>query len=384
MTMTYSASEVISKVSNGVLAVSLDGVEMASFDLEGRVLYYAIGSLIYRRSIYNHVYRLEWRGKEERIVQRIENPSPLIERAYELAREALEVTDDSSVRNALKVTAGRTALWLCEDVKKLNSLYSRISIVPPDLYFSTYLQLTTGCTWNLCTFCTLYKDRTFSLKSREQFSQHIRAVKAYLGRGLDARKRVFLGDANAMDVSQKLLRHVLLNIGQELEDPPVYSFVDAFTTPKNLTRMDFGELHDLGLERVYLGLESGNPEVLKILNKPMSLPETKEFVNQLKSVGVKLGVIILIGAGGHKYWQDHVTMTCSALEEMNLGQGDIVYLSPLVETETYNKLTESLHLGSLHDKQKEKQTQEFLDQLKETHKINCPVVPYNIRESFLS
>jgi len=213
---------------------------------------------------------------------------------------------------------------------------------------------------------------------------HIRLVKAYLGRGVEARRKVFLGDANAMDVSQELLETILLNIGEELLDPPVYSFVDAFTTPKNLPRMDFAELHRLGLRRVYLGLESGEPEVLRILNKPMELEEAKELVSQLKNAGVSIGVIILVGAGGRKFWHDHVNASCSVLQQMNFSQGDIVYLSPLVESEQYKRLAEHLNLGILSEKEKERQVEEILACIKKSGKVNSPIVRYDIRESFVS
>jgi radical SAM superfamily enzyme YgiQ (UPF0313 family) len=382
--MTITISEPMGKVSRGTVTVTLNGNEMASFDLEGRLLYYAIGPTVYRRSIYNQLFRLEWHGGEERIIARIDDPTFVFERAYTLARETSQLSGDPSLKDALKGVAERTTNWLSEDAKKVRSLYGRISIVPPDLYFSTYLQLTTGCTWNLCTFCNLYKDRTYSVKTPEQFLKHIRAVQSYLGKGVAARRSVFLGDANAMDVSQKLIEQMFVNIAEELENPPIYSFVDAFTTPKNLTRMDFGRLHGLGLRRVYLGLESGDPRVLKILNKPMNLTEAKEFVAQLKSVGVNLGVIILIGAGGHKYWDDHVNMSCKVVEEMNLGIGDIVYLSPLIETQLYTRLVDGLHLGTLYNGQKENQMEQILQKLKQSRKVNCPVVRYDIRESFVS
>lgn len=376
--------EVAGKVANGTVAVTLEGYEMASFDLEGRILYYSAGSASYRRSIYNELYRLEWAENQERIVNKIENPYPLLERAYEIARIAVKESRDPSLVKSLELPSIRTSTWLENDAKRATQIYGRISIVPPDLYFSIYLQLTTGCTWNLCTFCNLYRERNYAVRTAGQFAQHAKEVGEFLGKGLSARRSIFLGDANAMDVSYKLLKNSLLTVSRRFPSLPVYSFVDAFTTPKNLERMNYTELHELGLKRVYLGLESGDPEVLKILNKPMAVEEAEEFVKHVKKAGVNIGLIILIGAGGRKLWDDHVSLTCSAIENMKLGQGDILYLSPLVETEVYSKLVSSLNLGELSSFQKEKQMGEITDSLRKSGKVNCPTVRYDIRESFVS
>ncbi len=380
--MTLRSFEIVGKVSKGVITVTLNGTEMAAFDLEGRVLYYGKDSSTYRRSIYNKVYRLEWIRKEDRIVERVADPQPILRRAYEIAQETCHNVTDISLKTALETPASRTVSWLAEDAKRAAELYKPISIVPPDLYFSTYLQLTTGCPWNKCSFCNLYGNTGYSVKSSDQFSNHIQAVKEYLGKGIEARKTIFLGDANAIGVSRKFLKQIFFEIAKEFDHPSVYSFVDAFTTPRNLQRNDLEDLHNLGLARVYLGLESGEEQVLKILNKPMELLEARNFVLEIKKAGVNVGIIILVGAGGNSFWKGHVKRSVAFLTEINLGHGDIVYLSPLVENKSYSELAQSLELGILSGVEKEKQSQEFQEELKGV--IDCPVSRYDIRESFVS
>lgn len=377
-----SYEEIVGKVSNGIVTVTLNGTEMVAFDLEGRVLYYGKHSSTYRRSIHNEVYRLEWIGKEDRIVERVADPRPILRRAYEIAVEAWHNVTDFSLKVALETPAARTVSWLTADANRAAELYKPISIVPPDLYFSTYLQLTTGCPWNKCSFCTLYGDRGYSVKSSIEFSNHIHSVKEYLGKGIEARRSIFLGDANAIGISRKFLKPIFAKIAKEFDNPSVYSFVDAFTTPRNLQENDFEDLRNLGLNRVYLGLESGEEQVLKILNKPMELTEARNFVRQVKKAGINVGIIILVGAGGQSLWKEHVKRSIAFLKEINLGRGDIVYLSPLVESETYSELARKPGLGILSKMEKEKQAEEFQEELK--GEIDCPISRYDIRESFVS
>jgi radical SAM superfamily enzyme YgiQ (UPF0313 family) len=380
--MARGSYEVIGKVSNGVVTVTLNGKEMGAFDLEGRVLYYGRGSSTYRRSISNKVYRIEWIGREDRIVERLPDSRPILRRAYEIADEAWHNVTDISLKAALETPASRTVSWLTTDANRVAKLYKPISIVPPDLYFSTYLQLTSGCPWNKCSFCTLYGDRGYSVKSSIEFSNHIQSVKEYLGKGVDARRSIFLGDANSLSVGRKFLKPIFAEIAKEFDNPSVYSFVDAFNTPRNLQESDFRDLRNLGLRRIYLGLESGEEQVLKILNKPMELEEARNFVRQVKKAGVNAGIIILVGAGGKSLWKEHVKRSVTFLKEVDLGREDIVYLSPLVENGTYSDLARKLNLGILSTIEKERQAEEFQEQLK--GEIDCPVSRYDIRESFIS
>ena len=350
------------KIDKGILSVERNSRDVVTFDLEGRLIYYTTEGKTYRRSLENKFIRLAWDGKD-RIVEDMdeEQASTLVNEAYALAKELSSSVDDKDIAEALVHVGERNWDWLGDDARKMHNCYDgSIPIIPPDQYFSLYLQLSRGCAWNKCTFCKLYLDRQYEVKEIGAFENHLHDIRAFFGKGIESRKGVFIGDANAINVDQKVLISALDMIKKEF-DLPVYSFVDAFTTPKRKNMMHYEEMRRHGLKRVYIGLESGSTKVLHLLNKLMNVSEVLNMVNNLKMSGIGVGLIIMAGAGGHRYWKDHVEETASILSQMDLSRGDMIYLSPMVEYDDleYSKIAEEQELGILTDEEKKKQADEL-------------------------
>jgi hypothetical protein len=215
------------------------------------------------------------------------------------------------------------------DRRAFQTIYKPVSIVPPDQYRALVLQMTEGCSWNRCTFCSFYRDRRFRVKSPAALRAHIRQAKAFLGGGLGLRRSVFLGDANALIVPQPRLRELLQVVREELPGQDLYAFLDIFGAEQK-TAAEYAELCAAGVRRIYIGLESGDEAVFDLLNKPGSPQQCVEMVVRIRSAGIQVGVILLAGAGGAGLAERHVAHSLAALAAMGLGAGDLVYISPLI------------------------------------------------------
>jgi radical SAM superfamily enzyme YgiQ (UPF0313 family) len=100
---------------------------------------------------------------------------------------------------------------------------------------------------------------------------------------------------------------------------------------KRKTRQDYADLAGLGLRRVYVGLESGDPQLLKFLGKPNKPGDVIELVREFKSGGVAVGVIVMLGLGGDRFADAHVRDTARAITGMHLDPDDLLYFSELVD-----------------------------------------------------
>jgi len=96
------------------------------------------------------------------------------------------------------------------------------------------------------------------------------------------------------------------------------------------SQADLEMLRHRGLNRVYVGLETGHDPLLGFLEKPGTSADAVELVRRLKGAGIGVGIIILVGAGGRRYAAAHVAATLAVLRRMPLDAGDFIYLSPLV------------------------------------------------------
>lgn len=229
---------------------------------------------------------------------------------------------------------------LAAERESFRAIYKPLGILPPDQYHSVVVQATEGCTWNRCTFCTFYRDRPFRIKPPDEFREHAHQVRHFFGQAIRLRNSLFLSDANALAIPQRRLLELLRIVHEEFpigaprpgDDyalDGIYSFLDIFGAERK-THADFCELREASLRRIYIGLETGDNELFALLNKPGSPAACVEVVQTIKAAGIQVGVILLAGAGGERWAEQHMHNSLTCIERMGLDQGDIVYLSPLV------------------------------------------------------
>jgi len=307
-----------------------------TFDLTGRLVGMFIDNKNYRRTLNNKFYiKLRSTVSDEhfRDIKQIpiDEIEPLIKQSHLLIRsnkDRLPSVFHNPLNNILKMdsTAQQSS------AKEFNTIYLPISILPPDQYMSLVIQLTEGCNYNQCTFCNFYRDRPFKIKSIDELKIHISKVKTFFGKGINLRKSIFLADANALAVPQyQLVKSLELIHNQFPQFNNYYSFIDVFTGIKKSVA-DFKKLNKLGIKRVYLGVESGNNDLMLFLNKKQLYADIIELTYNLKKGGIDVGIIFLIGAGGNKYAEQHLVDSLELLKQLPLGKGDIIYLSELYET----------------------------------------------------
>ncbi|MGE5243131.1 MAG: radical SAM protein [Betaproteobacteria bacterium] len=217
------------------------------------------------------------------------------------------------------------------DAARFHAVYRDVGILPPDQYLSTVVELTEGCTHDTCTFCDLY-NRPFRVRGEAEFARHLREVREYLGESLPLRRRsVFLGAANALALSTRRLESALDAVGEAFESGTrVSGFLDA-ERGSGRNEREYRSLAARGLDRVYVGVESGHDRLLAFVRKPGTSADAVRAVRAIKSAGVRIGLIVLIGLGGDRFAEGHVADTIRMLNDVPLDGEDIVYFSELVE-----------------------------------------------------
>jgi hypothetical protein len=328
------------------LAVSVGG-HVVAYDRGGRLY------SVFRRG---HTYR---RGLNGRVLEKWQDRDARCRRSLQRA-DADGIVDGASSLLAQLSAAMRSGIWewlqppepgVAEelpaaiglagrfdadaarlDAERFNSVYRPVGILPPDQYLALVLQATEGCSFGSCTFCNLYHD-PYRVRTPAEFVRHIAEVRSYMGGSLALRGRsVFLGSANALAVPMPRLLPLVELASREFPAAAhrISAFVDAFTG----VRKGVGEYRELaaaGLRQVYIGLESGHDPLRGFVHKPGTSADAIETVRTIKSAGLNVGIIVMIGLGGDRFAACHVDDTLAALRSMDLGQGDLLYFSDLVE-----------------------------------------------------
>lgn len=197
---------------------------------------------------------------------------------------------------------------------------------PPSEAYSLIFQLTLGCSWNQCAFCEMYSSKKFRARKEEDVFREIDTIKSSQ---LNTRK-VFLADGNAFVLSYERLNRIMIKLNESF---PKLNRVSAYALPKDILSKSDDELKTLaenGLKLLYVGIESGDDELLKIIHKNEDYNSTVMALVKARKAGIKLSVMILNGLGGKQYSKQHALNSARLINEIQPE-----YLSTLVLSYPY-------------------------------------------------
>jgi len=185
---------------------------------------------------------------------------------------------------------------------------------PPSEAYSYILQCTVGCSHNRCTFCAMYKDKKYHIRKMEDIKEDIRMAKKYYG---DLEK-VFLADGDALAMPTDDLLEILEIL---YETFPSLKHVGIYASPESILDKEMSELTALraaGITIAYLGVETGDPELLEAIRKGADYDQMLEAGRKIRRAGILLSVTILLGlAGRTPKAVEHEKNTAKMMNEMN-------------------------------------------------------------------
>ncbi len=188
---------------------------------------------------------------------------------------------------------------------------------PPGEWKSYLLQVTVGCSHNQCTFCGMYKDKRFHIRPLRDIFEDIAMAKEYYGRMGRSVKRVFLCDGDAIIMPTEQLLSILAKL---YETFPELERVTAYAGPRSTlvkTPEELRQLREAGLYRVYLGVETGDDQLLHAIKKGVDAKEMLEAGVHLREAGLDLWVMVLLGiAGPGEPSRRHIAATVEMMNAM--------------------------------------------------------------------
>ncbi len=190
----------------------------------------------------------------------------------------------------------------------------RMIIRPPSEANSFLLPLTVGCSHNECTFCCTYIGVKFRIRPLEDIKRDIDKVAQSYNWSV---RRVFLEEGDALIYPQRHLVKVLEYLNEKL---PYLERVGTYATPQSALIKSVDELrvlNQLGLKIAYLGVETGDEELLQKVRKGASYAQIVEAGRKLKQSGITLSVTVLLGLGGVDGSRAHALNTARILSDID-------------------------------------------------------------------
>ncbi|WP_321495570.1 radical SAM protein [uncultured Desulfobacter sp.] len=232
--------------------------------------------------------------------------------------------------------------------------YEQGPTCPTSDVYSLLLRLVRNCPWNRCSFCPVYKKQKFSMRPVEDIIKDIDLIRTYVDRLLEEnalpiafdqerihsvytsfeiRDRVafnnavkwyatgmtaiFLQDANPLVMKPKDILFILRHIKESFPQTETISTYARSSTILQLPDGVLEQMHELGLNRIHVGLESGSNLVLNRMRKGVDRAGHIKAGKRIRQAGIELYEYVMPGLGGIDLSIEHALETAEALNAIN-------------------------------------------------------------------
>lgn len=173
---------------------------------------------------------------------------------------------------------------------------------PPAEADNVIIQATYGCSYNNCSFCSMYKTKSYKIRALEDVYKEI----DNLSTAYPTAHKIFLADGDALSLPIEHLIQLLKYLQKSFTN---LKRVSVYASAQNILALSKQELELLyanKLNLIYFGIETGSNLILKKITKGVSQSDMIEALNRASSAGIKISATLILGIGGNKYSQEHI------------------------------------------------------------------------------
>ncbi len=202
----------------------------------------------------------------------------------------------------------------------MHNLYTYPLFRPPAEGNNVIVQVTYGCSYNNCSFCSMYKDKKFQTRALEDIYKDI----DILASNYPSASRVFLADGDALTLDTNTLLKILNYLNKSFLKLRRVSLYASAQNILSKSKEELQYLYENNLKLVYFGIETGDNTVLKKITKGVSKEDMIEALNKVSEVGIKTSATVILGLAGKNYTKQHIKNTADIVNQTNIN-----YLSTL-------------------------------------------------------
>jgi radical SAM superfamily enzyme YgiQ (UPF0313 family) len=192
-------------------------------------------------------------------------------------------------------------------VKYIGTVYR-----PPSEAHSLIIQATVGCNHNRCTFCGSYRDKRFTIRKIDEIREDLKDA-----RHMGPVDRVFLADGDALCIPQRRLMEIVEAVNEYI---PSVQRIGIYANARNILKKSVEDLQALKAKKlgiIYLGVETGDEDLLEKICKGSTYDQLVEAAHRVKQSGISLSVTVLLGIGGVAASEQHARGTARILSDMD-------------------------------------------------------------------
>ena len=180
---------------------------------------------------------------------------------------------------------------------------------PPSEAKSLIFQVTLGCSFNVCSYCNMYRTKEYVERPLDEIKMEIDLALKHM----QDTSRIFLADGDALNLPTDRMLQILDYINLKF---PNLERISCYAMPKNILEKSPEELkriRDAGLSMFYIGIESGSDKILKKVTKGATAQTIIKACQKAKDAGFTISCMIILGLGGKTYTKEHIDETAKVL-----------------------------------------------------------------------
>ena len=189
--------------------------------------------------------------------------------------------------------------------------YEGTTYRPPPEADTPLLQVTVGCAHNRCTFCNMYRDVTFRRMPMDQIGADLKELRGIYPKA----ERVFLVNGDAFVLKTDTLKSIAQEIQEVFPECRTVSMYASINNIKAKNDQELIELRNLGIDDLYVGVESGWNKVLERIDKGHTVAEARKQLERLDKVGIRHIANLMLGVAGIGNGLDNARLTAQFLNQ---------------------------------------------------------------------
>lgn len=207
---------------------------------------------------------------------------------------------------------------------------------PPYEASSQLLQVTAGCTYHKCKFCSLYHGTKFRLSPVSEVESDLKIIQEYQPKA----RRVFLTGANPFALSYNRLLDLGLLIRKYLPYCETIGTFSRIADIKSKSVEELKNLRHLKFDSISIGTESGDDETLSRMNKGNTAADILEQCRKLEEANIRYNLVYLTGLAGKGKGQQNAIHTAEIFNQLHPFTINFVSLTVFPESELYQEIQE--------------------------------------------
>lgn len=212
---------------------------------------------------------------------------------------------------------------------------------PPYEANSQLLQITSGCTWHRCKFCSLYHGTPFRMSPVSEIEEDLRVIQQWQPRA----RRVYLTGANPFVLSYDRLMDIAILLRRYLPDMVSFGMFARVTdiTPKSVEELR--NLRHMKLDNINIGMETAHDPTLDMMDKGYRASDILEQLSKLDEAGIRYNVVCLNGLGGRGLGEESALVTADVLNQLHPYIINIVSLTVFPESQLFQEIREGRYVA---------------------------------------